>query len=59
MEVGDQCHALAMLPLARTWCPLYRRLGGLQGWSEQVWKISPPLVFNPQTIQLVASCSTN
>ena len=29
-----------------------------QGWSGQVWKISPPLVFDPWTILLVASCYT-
>jgi hypothetical protein len=38
-----------------TWYPLYRRLGGPQGRSGWVQKISPPLVFDPQTILPVAS----
>jgi len=25
----------------KTWYPLYRKLGKSQGWSEQVWKMSP------------------
>jgi hypothetical protein len=35
--------------------PLYRKLGTPQGRSERVWKISPPPVFDPRTVQLVAS----
>jgi hypothetical protein len=31
--------------------PLYRRLGGHQGWCCWVWKILPPLGFNPWTVQ--------
>ena len=38
----------------KTQYPLYRRLGGSQGWSGQVWKISPPLGFYPWTVQPVA-----
>ena len=38
--------------------PLYRRLGGSQGWSGQVWKILPPMGFNPRTVQPVAICYT-
>jgi hypothetical protein len=41
MGVGGQCHALAALSQGKTRYPLYRRLGGLQGWSGQVQKISP------------------
>jgi hypothetical protein len=42
------------------WYPLYRRLDGPQGWSSGwVWKIWPPLEFNPRTIYHVASCCTN
>jgi len=37
---------------------LCRRLGGTQGWSGQVLKISPSPGFNPQTVQPVVSCST-
>jgi hypothetical protein len=34
---------------------LYRRLGGPQGFSGWVWKISPPpMGFNPQTVQSMA-----
>jgi len=39
----------------KTRYPLYRRLGGPQGWSGQVRKISPPPRFDPQTVQPVAS----
>jgi len=35
---------------------LYRRLGGPQGRSGQVRKISPPQGFDPRTVQPVASC---
>ena len=41
MGVGGQYHALAPLPPRKTWYPLYRRLGGPQGQSGRVWKISP------------------
>jgi hypothetical protein len=47
------------LLLGKTWYPLYRRLGGPQGRSGQVWKISPPLGFDPWTIQPVASRYTD
>jgi hypothetical protein len=36
-----------------------RRLGGPQGQSEQVWKISLPLGFDPRTAQPVASRYTD
>ena len=42
MGVGCQSHASATLPEGKTRYPLYRRLGGPQGWSGQVWKISLP-----------------
>jgi len=35
--------------------PLYRRLGGPQGLSGRVWKISPTPGLDPRTPQLVAS----
>ena len=35
--------------------PLYRRLGLPQGRSGRVRKISPPTVFDPRTVQFVAS----
>jgi hypothetical protein len=34
--------------------PLYRRLGGHQAWSGQVWKILPALGFYRWTVQPVA-----
>jgi len=42
-------------PGGKTRYPLYRTLGGPQGRSGQVRKISPPLVFDPRTVQPVAS----
>ena len=41
------------LPPGKTQCPFYRRLGGPQGWSGEVWKILPPPEFDPQTVQPV------
>jgi len=43
------------LPPVKTRYPLYRRLGGPQGRSGQVRKISPLLGFDPRTVQPVAS----
>ena len=55
-----QNHALAALyPRGKTPYPLYRRLGGPQGRSGQVRKISPPPGFDPQTVQPVASHITD
>ena len=47
------------LPPGKTRYPLYRRLGGLQGRSGQVRKISPPPGFDPRTVQPVASRYTD
>ena len=47
------------LPLGKTLYPLYRRLGGPQGRSGQVRKISPPTRFDPRTVQPVASRYTD
>ena len=47
------------LPLGKTQYPLYRRLGGPQGWSGQVRKISPPPGFDPRTVQPIASRYTD
>jgi len=57
--VGGQHHALATIPRGKTRYPLYKRLGGLQGVSGRERKISPPLEFDPQTIQSVASRYTD
>ena len=45
--VGGQRHTLAALPPGKTRYPLYRRLGGPQGRSGRVRKISPLLGFDP------------
>jgi hypothetical protein len=57
MWVVGQRHA--NLPLGNMRYPLYMRLGGPQGWSGQVRKISPPLGFDPRTVQPVASRYTD
>ena len=59
MGVGGQHHAPAALPAGKTRYPLYRRLGGPQGRSGRVRKISLPPVFDPRTVQPVASRYTD
>jgi len=59
MGVGGQRQAPAALPRGKTRYPLYKRLGGPQGWFGRVRKISPPLGFNPWTIQPIASHYTD
>ena len=54
MGVGGIRHAPAALPLGKTRYPLYRRLGGRQGRSGHVQKISPPPGFDPRTVQPIA-----
>ena len=54
LEVRSQRHAPTTLyPRERARYPLYRRLGGPQVRSGQVWKISPPPGLDPQTLQPV------
>jgi hypothetical protein len=56
MGVGDQRHAPAALtPGKETRYPLCSRLGRPQGRSGRVWKTSPPLGFDPRTVQPLAS----
>jgi hypothetical protein len=43
--VYDQRHVPAVLPPGKTRYPLYRKLGGPQGRSGQLRKISPPTGF--------------
>jgi len=57
--VGSAIRPGQYLPLGKTWYPFYRRLGGPQGRSGQVRKISPPPGFDPRTIQPVASRYTD
>jgi hypothetical protein len=58
-RVGGQRHAPATLPQGMTRHPLCRRLGGSQGRSGRVRKISPPPGFDPRTVQPVASRCTD
>ena len=48
-----------VLPPEKAQYPLYRRLGGPQGRSGRVWKISPPPGFDPRKVQPVASRYTD
>ena len=48
MGVGDHRHDLAALPPGKTRYPLYRRLGGPQGGSGRLRKISPQPGFDPR-----------
>ena len=59
MGVGGQRHVPAVLPPGKIRYPLYRRLGGPQGRSGRVWKISPLPGFDPQTVQPVQSRYTD
>jgi hypothetical protein len=53
--VGGQKHAPAALPPRKTRYPLYRRLGGPQGRSGRVGKISPPpgFFFNASFVRIL------
>ena len=57
--MGGQRHVSAALHAGNTRYPLYRRLVGPQGRSGRVRKISPPLGFEPRTVQPVASRYTD
>jgi len=59
MGVGGKRHTRTALPMGKTQYLLYRRLGGLQIRSGHVQKISPPLEFDPRTIQPLAICYTD
>jgi hypothetical protein len=59
MGVGGQRHAPAALPPGKTRYQLCRWLGGPQGRSGRVGKISPSPEFDPRTVQQVASRYTN
>jgi hypothetical protein len=50
MGMGGQHRAPAALPPGKTRYPLYRRLGGPQGRSGRVRKISPPPGFDPRAV---------
>jgi len=53
--MGGQRNATAILPARKTRYILYRGLGGTQGWSERVGKISPTPEINPRTDRYLAS----
>jgi hypothetical protein len=57
--VGGQLPAPVAFSPGKTRYPLCRRLGGPQGRSGRVRKISPPPGFDPRTIQPVASRYTD
>jgi len=57
--VAGQHYTPAALPLGKTWYPLYRRLGGLQGPSGRVQKILSLPGLDPWTVQPVASHYTD
>ena len=56
---GSASRPVSSLPPGKTRYPLYRRLGGPQGRSGQVRKISPSPGFDPRTVQSVASRYTD
>ena len=59
MKMGGQHHAPAALPPGKPRCVLYRRLGGPQGRSGQVRKISLPPGFDTRTDQPLVSRYTD
>jgi len=59
MGVGGQLHDPTALPPGKTPYQLQRRLGGPQGRSGRVQKISPPPGFDPRTDQPVPSRYTD
>ena len=59
MGAGGHRHAPAALLPRKTWYPLYRKLGGPQGRSGRVRKMSPPPEFHPTAVQPIVSRYTN
>ena len=59
MEVGGQRHAPAAISPGKTRYLLNRRLGGPQGRSGRMLKISPPPGFDTRTVQPVVSRYTD
>ena len=59
MGVGSQRHAPADLTPGKNRYPLYKRLRGPHGRSEQVWKILRPPGFDPRTVEPVESRHTD
>jgi len=60
MEVGAERHPQDLItPRKETRHPLYTSLTLSQCRSGLLWKISPPLVLDPRTVQPVASGYTD
>ena len=59
MGVGGQRHTQAALPPVKTPYILYRRMGGPQGWSGRVRKISPQPGFHFPTVRSVTGRYTD
>jgi hypothetical protein len=59
MGMGGQRHVPVNLPPGKTWYLLYGRQGGPQNQSGRVRKIPPQPVFDPHTVQHVASRHTD
>ena len=59
MGLGGQRHAPAVLPPRMTWYQIYTRLGGPQGRSGRVRKISPFSAFDSRRLQPVARRCTD
>ena len=57
MGVDCQRHAPAALPPGKTLYPLYRRLGGPQGRSRRMRKISPRPLARPDRISYAETAS--
>ena len=58
-KVGGQRHVSVALTPGKNRYPVYRRLGGPQGRSGRLRKISPPQGFYPRIVQSVASRFTD
>jgi hypothetical protein len=59
LTAGSASRPGRTLPPGKTRYPLYRRVGGPEGWSGQVRKIWPPPGFDLRTIQPVGSRYTD
>ena len=59
MRVGGQRHAPAVYRRESDPMPIAQEAGGPQGPSSWVYNISPPLGFDSQTVQAIASCYTD
>jgi len=52
--VGEKHYSFAVLPLGKTCCPMWKRLGGLQELVWTAWKVLPPSGLYPWTVQPIA-----